>query len=83
MKHVQIFIVAAKGQKDQIITPSLYTYTVFGSMKEAQDHLDYIYSNLLKNPNLSPVRENNRIATRAIPPFQYWVIKPVVVPIAD
>lgn len=52
-------------------------------MKEAQDHLDYIYSNLLKNPNLSPIREENRIATRATFPCQYWVIKPITLPIAD
>lgn len=83
MKTVQIYILEAKGQKDRISTPSLYTYTVYGTMKEAQDHLDYIYSNLLKNPNLSPIREENRIATRAAFPCQYWVIKPITLPIAD
>ena len=83
MKHFQIYIIEAKGQNDEIHTPSLYTYKVYGSLKEAQEELDSIYNVLRQNKDLSPTRDEFSVTTRETYPRQYWQIVTKFVSISE
>ena len=83
MKTIQLYIIEAKGQKDEIHTLSLYTYKVFGSMKDAQEELDLIYNQLRTNKELAPIRYECSVHSKYTCPKQTWQIVPKFVSIAE
>ena len=79
MRNITIYVVEARGQHDEITTPTLYTYKVFGSMKEAQEHLDMVEANLKANPKVISRRSERVVESRNADgkwfPRQTWYIK--------
>lgn len=79
MKTMTIYSVEARGQKDEITTPSLYTYKLFASLDDAVAHLDMIENNVRNTTDKIVIRRDGVVEVRNsdghIFPRQTWFIK--------